>query len=130
MKPFNLLAKYYGIAVLIGFLVYFYQFSYGFDSAPRVIELFNIFIIWGLIYSHLKESSGVYTTNDFLVIYGGKTASTLLLLVYFPDLYNLKIMSGYVAVMVFLVVNFILVKGLLLISVNMVKNIPESDYDN
>lgn len=130
MKPFNLLAKYYGIAILIGFLVYFYQFSYGFYSAPRVIELFNIFIIWGLIYSHLKESSGVYTTNEFLVIYAGKTMPTLLLLAYFPDLYNLKIMSGYIAAMAFLAVNFILVKGLLLISVNMVKNIPESDYDS
>lgn len=130
MKPFILLAKYYGISLLLGSIVWFYKFSFGFYAAPQIMALLCVFILWGLMYSHLKDSSGEYTSKDFAVIYVGVTVPALLMIWHSPDLFSLKVVTGVALAGVLVFINFVLVKGLLSISKGMVKSIPDSDYDS
>ena len=129
MKPISLVIKYYCFTIFFGVLAGFYGYVTRSEIPVYLNILFYVFLVWGLIHSHLKDSEAKHTKKDFITIYLALCIPAALLVVFAPSMLGvhfsiLHIMGSVFAIFI---CNILLLFGMFYVSKQIILSAPVDD---
>lgn len=134
MKSILLITKYYAFSLIFGVVAGFYGYAFKSGVPVYINLLFYVFIVWGLVYSHLKASEAKHSQSDFIIIYLGVCFPPILIMIFSPNmlgLQHLTLLQTLGSVLAILVTNFIFFMGIFHASKQVILSAPiEDDYNS
>lgn len=131
VKTTRLLIKYYLFGFLLSVILGFNQYAFKIDIPIYISALASFLILWGLIYSALKDSNAEYNTNSLLSVTFGVTLPNSLAIYFFPNHLGLSAGSAGIASVLSLIFGTAMVWLLFTMSRNMVLSVPlDDEYDS
>jgi len=130
MKTSGMLIKYYFFCLLVGLVFGFNQYAFKISIPIYVTSLVTVIILWGLIYSTLKECSAEYSKKNIRSVIIGVTLPNALILYFFPSYFGLSHQIAVIAALISILIGGLVVWVLFHISKGMVTSIPLNDDYN
>ncbi len=131
MKTSGMLIKYYFFCLLMGLIFGFNQYAFKISIPIYITGLASLSILWGLIYSALKECDAEYSKKNLRSATIGIVVPNTLALYLSSSHYGLSGVTALIAAVVSIVVGAFVVWGLFSMSKSMILSIPlDDEYDS
>lgn len=127
MSSIFILLKYYGFCLLLGVIFGFNQYAFKINIPVYITGAITTFILWGIIYSSLKETNGEFSLGNKLIVIAGVVFPNALLIYFFSKYIGIPLSAKFLAITLTLIIGSIVIWLLFAMSKSMVLSIPEND---